>query len=132
MTLINLQRGYDGPATPRPTIQTPNTSSFNVNSAHKPLDPVLMFCTPKTDMDESSLFIKPDEFHTIFISVISTIHVDLMNQTLKKVTIQMLPLQSMIEKQIKRCGKYGKLFLNWLYLIQNTTNCRIFWITSIT
>ena len=61
-------------------------------------------------MDESSLFIKPDEFHTIFISVISTIHVDLMNQTLKKVTIQMLPLQSMIEKQIKRCGKYGKLF----------------------
>ncbi|KAF6069871.1 RhoGAP domain family protein [Candida albicans] len=76
---------YDGPATPRPTIQTPNTSSFNVNSAPQtPGSSFNVLHTPKTDMDESSLFIKPDEFHTIFISVISTIHVDLMNQTSKK------------------------------------------------
>ncbi|CAK9441167.1 uncharacterized protein LODBEIA_P50360 [Lodderomyces beijingensis] len=32
--------------------------------------------TPKMDMDESSLFIKPDEFHTIFIKVVSTIHIN--------------------------------------------------------
>ena len=38
--------GYDGPATPRPTIQTPNTSSFNVNSAPQTPGSVLMFCTP--------------------------------------------------------------------------------------
>ena len=76
---------YDSPATPRPTVRTPTTSSYNINSAPQtPGSSFNVLHTPKTDMDESSLFIKPDEFHTIFISVISTIHVDLMNQTLKK------------------------------------------------
>ncbi|KAI5955197.1 BEM3 [Candida jiufengensis] len=66
----------------RPSYQTPTSSTNNINntSPHTPSGSSFnVLHTPKTDMDESLLFIKPDEFQTIFIKVVSTIHVNSSN-----------------------------------------------------
>ncbi|KAI5962867.1 BEM3 [Candida margitis] len=61
----------------RPTYQTPTSSAHNIHlsSPQTPGSSFSVLHTPKMEMDESSLFIKPEEFHTIFIKVVSTIHV---------------------------------------------------------
>ncbi|KAI3403171.2 BEM3 [Candida oxycetoniae] len=84
----NLQQQQPTYYTGRP-LQTPTSSKNNIHvlSPQTPGSSFNVLNTPKTDMDESSLFIKPEEFHTIFIKVISTIHIDsLMNQTSAKKT----------------------------------------------
>lgn len=48
--------------TPRPSAQTPG-SSFHVLN------------TPKLDEDDTALLIKPEEFHTIYVTVASTINI---------------------------------------------------------
>ncbi|CAI5759566.1 unnamed protein product [Candida verbasci] len=76
--------------TPRPQFHTPNTSSNHINVVSSPQTPGSSFTilhTPKTEMDESTLFIKPEEFHTISISIVSTISTA--NQTSKDPNITM-------------------------------------------
>lgn len=80
-----LAAPYDASQNPnysRPTYQTPTSSSHNVHlsSPQTPGSSFSVLHTPKMEMDESALFIKPEEFHTIFIKVVSTIHVTSLTQ----------------------------------------------------
>ncbi|MCP8715997.1 MAG: hypothetical protein M5E90_01100 [Asgard group archaeon] len=83
-TPVTQQLPYEN-VTPRPSLHSPAGSATNIpQTPQTPGSSFNIIHTPKTDMDESTLFIKPDEFHTIFISVVSTITVNSMNQAAKK------------------------------------------------
>ncbi|KAL6452004.1 LOW QUALITY PROTEIN: BEM3 GTPase-activating protein BEM3 [Candida maltosa Xu316] len=84
-TPSSIYQSTDTVTTPkRPSLQSPTRSSLNVHTPRTPSSSFNVLHTPKADMDESSLFIKPDDFQTIFICVVSTITVNSLNQTTKK------------------------------------------------
>ncbi|EDK46210.1 hypothetical protein LELG_04391 [Lodderomyces elongisporus NRRL YB-4239] len=83
---IQLQTiNYTTPHQTPPINDVKSSVSASFTSPRTPAFSFNVLNTPKTDLDESSLFIKPDEFQTIFIKVVSTIHINAAtNQALKK------------------------------------------------
>ncbi|KAG7662757.1 BEM3 [[Candida] subhashii] len=74
------------PGSLRPSFKSPPMPSSAVYGDH-PSTPGSSFNvihSSTMEMDESSLFIKPDEFQTIYVFVISTINVNSEHQTTKK------------------------------------------------